>query len=94
MALSGRRLGAALAGQPDTRLVYEQYSPRGGTLEADVRVVQSADHGGTLAAVDVDMTDELYTRIATLTPTPPPATDRNEERSKHAYSALLTETKK
>ena len=35
----------------------------------------------SLASVDVDMTDELYRRIAALTPTPALATDREEERS-------------
>jgi len=31
------------------------------------------------------MTDELYARIAALSPTPPPATDRSEERRGVAY---------
>jgi hypothetical protein len=29
------------------------------------------------------MTPELYGEIASLTPEPPPATDRNEERTAH-----------
>lgn len=33
----------------------------------------------SLKAMDFEMTPELYARIAALTPTPPPATDRNEE---------------
>ena len=33
----------------------------------------------SLAAVDFDMDDALYHRLAALTPTPPPATDRTEE---------------
>ncbi|GHF65995.1 aldo/keto reductase [Seohaeicola zhoushanensis] len=33
----------------------------------------------SLAALDYDMTPELYARIAALSPTPPPATDRTEE---------------
>lgn len=33
----------------------------------------------------VDMTDELYQRICDLSPTPPPATDRNEEKSAYNY---------
>ena len=33
----------------------------------------------SLAAAEVDMTDELYARLSALTPTPPPATDRTEE---------------
>ncbi len=42
-----------------------------------------------LAALDVDMTPELYAEIAQLWPAPPPATDRNEERSSFNYSAVL-----
>ena len=33
----------------------------------------------SLAALDLDMDDELYARLSKLTPTPPPATDRIEE---------------
>jgi len=33
-----------------------------------------------LAACDVDMTGELYEALSALTPAPPPATDRSEER--------------
>ncbi len=39
----------------------------------------------SLDALKVDMTDELYARISALSPTPPPATDRNEETSEHNY---------
>ena len=42
-----------------------------------------------LAAVDVPMTAELYARICALSPTPPPATDRNEEASGDNYAARL-----
>ncbi|MEX0366453.1 MAG: aldo/keto reductase [Ruegeria sp.] len=35
----------------------------------------------SLAALDYDLTPELYNRIAALSPTPPPATDRLEERT-------------
>ncbi|MEX0319421.1 MAG: aldo/keto reductase [Ruegeria sp.] len=35
----------------------------------------------SLAALDYDLTPELYNRIAALSPTPPPATDRLEERA-------------
>ncbi len=34
----------------------------------------------SLAALDYDMTAELYARLAELSPTPPPATDRLEEQ--------------
>ncbi|MDP6947215.1 MAG: aldo/keto reductase, partial [Myxococcota bacterium] len=40
-----------------------------------------------LAAVDVEMTDELRARISALSPSPPPATDRNEETSAHNYGS-------
>ena len=39
----------------------------------------------TLAAVDIDMTDELRAEISRLSPEPPPATDRNEERSSKTF---------
>jgi aryl-alcohol dehydrogenase-like predicted oxidoreductase len=35
---------------------------------------------GSLRALEVDMTPELHTEIAALSPEPPPATDRSEER--------------
>ncbi len=38
-----------------------------------------------LSAVDVPMTEALYARISALSPEPPPATDRNEERSANNY---------
>jgi len=42
---------------------------------------------GSLGAFDVDMTPDLYAAIADLSPTPPPATDRVEERSEHTYGS-------
>ena len=36
---------------------------------------------GTLKAADLEMTPELYREIAALSPAPPPATDRSEERT-------------
>lgn len=42
---------------------------------------------GSLGALDVDMTPALREEIAALSPTPPPATDRVEERSAHTYGA-------
>ena len=38
-----------------------------------------------LASVDVEMTDTLYDKIASLTPTPPLATDRAEELTEVTY---------
>ena len=40
---------------------------------------------GSLGALDIDMTPDLYEAISDLAPTPPPATDRAEERSEHTY---------
>ena len=40
---------------------------------------------GSLGALDIDMTDELRDEISALSPTPPPATDRVEERTEHTY---------
>ena len=42
-----------------------------------------------LRSVDVEMTSDLYTRISGLFPAPPPATDRNEETSRHHYGNQL-----
>ena len=39
----------------------------------------------TLAAGAVELDDATRARIAALSPEPPPATDRNEERSEHNY---------
>lgn len=36
-----------------------------------------------LASVEIEMTEELRARISALSPTPPPATDRNEEQVGH-----------
>lgn len=41
----------------------------------------------SLKSMDIDMTPELYTEIAALSPEPPPATDRNEERTAYNYGA-------
>jgi aryl-alcohol dehydrogenase-like predicted oxidoreductase len=38
-----------------------------------------------LAAADIEMTDELRTEISALSPEPPPATDRSEERTAHRF---------
>ncbi|MFB6278186.1 MAG: aldo/keto reductase [Salinibacter sp.] len=40
---------------------------------------------GSQGALDIDMTDDLRAEIGALAPTPPPATDRVEERSEHTY---------
>lgn len=39
----------------------------------------------SLDAADIDISQELYDDIAALSPSPPPATDRNEEQSDHNY---------
>jgi aryl-alcohol dehydrogenase-like predicted oxidoreductase len=40
-----------------------------------------------LAALSVPMEDDLRARISALSPTPPPATDRNEENSEHNFGS-------
>jgi hypothetical protein len=40
-----------------------------------------------LGTLDIKMDPMLYQRIAALSPTPPPATDRNEEESAHNYGS-------
>jgi aryl-alcohol dehydrogenase-like predicted oxidoreductase len=40
---------------------------------------------GSLGALDIDMTEDLRAEVSALSPTPPPATDRVEERSEHTY---------
>ncbi len=40
---------------------------------------------GSLASVDIEMTEELWREVAALTPEPSPATDRNEERGDVHY---------
>lgn len=42
---------------------------------------------GVLGAADVEMDEALYAALGALWPAPPPATDRNEERSAHNYGA-------
>jgi aryl-alcohol dehydrogenase-like predicted oxidoreductase len=38
-----------------------------------------------VAAIDIKMTPELRDKISSLSPEPPPATDRNEERTPFNY---------
>jgi len=40
---------------------------------------------GSLGALEINMTPDLREAISDLSPTPPPATDRTEERTKHTY---------
>jgi aryl-alcohol dehydrogenase-like predicted oxidoreductase len=40
---------------------------------------------GSLRALEIEMTPELYAEIAALSPAPPPATDRDEERTEHNF---------
>ena len=39
----------------------------------------------SLRAVEIEMTPKLRSEIASLSPTPPPATDRNEEKTTINY---------
>lgn len=47
-----------------------------------------------LAALEVPMTSELRARISALSPEPPPATDRNEERTGNDFGRRLLESAK
>ena len=40
-----------------------------------------------LKSVEIAMNSDLYARISALSPTPPPATDRNEESSAYNYGS-------
>ena len=44
---------------------------------------------GTLGALKIEMTPKLRAEVSSLSPTPPPATDRNEEQTAFNYSARL-----
>ncbi|MCB0689258.1 MAG: aldo/keto reductase [Saprospiraceae bacterium] len=39
----------------------------------------------SISAMEHDIADDLYAALSSLTPEPPPATDRNEERTEHNY---------
>jgi len=45
---------------------------------------------GSLGAIEIEMTPDLRAAISALSPEPPPATDRNEERAGDLFSAQLT----
>lgn len=47
-----------------------------------------------LAALEVEMSGELRARISALSPEPPPATDRNEERTGNDFGRRLLESQK
>lgn len=47
----------------------------------------------SLASVEIDLTPEHYAKISELSPTPPPATDRSEERTTFTYDAKLKDKK-
>ena len=48
---------------------------------------------GSLGSLDIDMTPELYAEVSALSPEPPPATDRTEERTAFNYGAQLAKSK-
>jgi aryl-alcohol dehydrogenase-like predicted oxidoreductase len=45
---------------------------------------------GSLGALEIEMTPDLWAEISALSPEPPPATDRTEERTSFNYSSKLT----
>jgi aryl-alcohol dehydrogenase-like predicted oxidoreductase len=42
---------------------------------------------GSLGSLDIPMTPDLRAEVSALSPEPPPATDRNEEKSQHNYGS-------
>ncbi|MEA2008581.1 MAG: aldo/keto reductase [Chloroflexota bacterium] len=44
---------------------------------------------GALGTLKIEMTPELQTKVSSLSPTPPPATDRNEEQTSFNYNSRL-----
>jgi aryl-alcohol dehydrogenase-like predicted oxidoreductase len=57
--------------------------------------VRSLEHLEVAASsLEIPMTAELRLRISALSPTPPPATDRNEEGSAHNFTAVTQKTAK
>jgi aryl-alcohol dehydrogenase-like predicted oxidoreductase len=42
-----------------------------------------------LAAAELELDDALHARSCAISPTPPPATDRDEEASHHDYATVL-----
>ncbi len=44
---------------------------------------------GSLGSAEIQMDSDLYTEICALSPEPPPATDRNEERAAITYQGAL-----
>jgi len=43
----------------------------------------------SIAAMDIPMTEELYKEISELSPEPPPATDRTDERTPYTMTRHL-----
>ncbi|MCJ7626016.1 MAG: aldo/keto reductase [Anaerolineaceae bacterium] len=42
---------------------------------------------GSVGSLEIEMTSELWAEVAALSPEPPPATDRNEERTTHNFGS-------
>ena len=49
---------------------------------------------GSLQSLDIDMTPDLWAQVSALSPEPPPATDRSEERTAFNYAAQLAKKEK
>jgi len=89
----GRRYGDGW--MLDAALSYVEYAKKGGYNPVSLAVAWAAAHPGvtapiigarnvtqlddSLGSMDVEMTDELYSELCSLTPTPAPATDRTED---------------
>jgi aryl-alcohol dehydrogenase-like predicted oxidoreductase len=82
----------------DAAISYVEFAKAGGFHPVSLAVAWAAHHPAvtapiigarnveqledSLKSLDITMTQELYDQISALTPTPPPATDRLEERFK------------
>jgi len=81
----------------DAALKYVQYAKEKGHNPVSLAVAWVASHPGvtapiigarnvdqledSLGSIDIPMTPEMYKELSTITPTPPPATDRPEDES-------------
>lgn len=70
---------AAEVGHPPEALAVAWVAAHPGISAPIISASQPAQMPASLAATEVDMTPDLYARIAALSPTPAPATDRLEE---------------
>jgi len=78
---------AAEVGQTPATLAVAWVMARPGVTSVLMGARSVAQLDASLAAADLELDDGLARRIGALTPEPPPATDRNEERTPDNYGA-------